>query len=91
MRSREQLARDLKVGYALAGAATVILVALVFFDRWGGEAVLKEKLGFSPWIAVLIYVAGEIIDGLVIGLLKPLARTWLGTFIVAYCAGIPFL
>lgn len=95
-----RLARDLAWGVCsgLSVAAVFILIAGVQYVRYlftGGQGtseLQRSVLEEVPiWKVVAFYLGAAVVSGTILGLLRPLTRSWLGTVTVGFLCAVPVI
>lgn len=75
------------VRYGCIFAACYCAIALVIFAVGGEQSYRSYGVTFGQTIA--LYITGGLLGGAVVGLLRPLTKTWLGAAFVGVVAAIP--
>jgi hypothetical protein len=89
-RSTSELRRDLELGLWV-GMSIALICAFFATLRFilGGAAAFSAKTHMAIGEALLFYLLGGLSGGILIGVLRPLRGTTMGSFVIGFCAALP--
>jgi quinol-cytochrome oxidoreductase complex cytochrome b subunit len=90
LRSRHQIAEDIRWGFSNGMLLTTILCGFMCIMALLRRSVYYSKYGITLWTILGLYLVSGCIGGCLVGLLRPFARSRIGAMFVGSIIMIPF-